>query len=536
MFKLLIVEDEITIREGMEEMINWQQYGIEVCGICEDGLTGYQTFLATKPDILLTDIRMPQMNGLELIEKAQETGYDFLAILLSGYNEFSYAQEGIRLGAHDYLLKPCLPNDILNAVLTAKEKLETARESKVVKKTWDKHLPTLKWQKLSSWLKSADLNYKKHLDDIEELRISLQDANIQVGVIKIHYPTTHNTSKQKDNHYFQTVLDITNKFISDFYNNNYIEVFQHNYEIVWCANVTTSYNEQRLNEHLTSMVLHINKAIEYSISIGVGSIQPSINLLHLSYKEALNVIEYQFYEEASDSFLYSQLAQRAASTLNEPTFHTKAIAEQEEKILHFLEQEEFNLANDQLYSWLHQLSQNSTTSRKNLNMIATAFILELGKLLHRKNIQSNEWIQNQPYQIELITKAESFNELVNLVQENVNIIISLIKSQVPIHKTVKAALEIIHEKYHENITLDWLAKEVFVSTTYLSSLFKQELGINFLDYLHNFRINKSKPLLKDGLKVYAVAKLVGYQDERHFSSTFKKRVGQSPSEYQRKVG
>jgi two-component system, response regulator YesN len=264
MFSLLIVEDEATIREGLMDMIDWHHYDIEVLTPCKDGLEGYHAFMNQKPDILLTDIKMPKMNGIELLKKIKETENNFEAILLSGYGEFSYAKEGIRLGALDYLLKPCIPDEILHSVLKAKTKLENV---KVLEKT------------------------------LHDLKRSVEEI-----------------------------------------------------------------------EH----------------------------------------------------------------------------------------------------------------SKQNSNVI-------------------NEEIQ----------------------------------AKVPVHKTVRSAVDIIQLKYNQNITLDLLAKEVFVSTAYLSSLFKQELGINFLDYLHKYRINEAKKLLKDGLKVYAVAKMVGYQDERHFSTTFKKWTGITPSDFQR---
>src|SRR5690606_20725187 len=103
-----------------------------------------------------------------------------------------------------------------------------------------------------------------------------------------------------------------------------------------------------------------------------------------------------------------------------------------------------------------------------------------------------------------------------------------------LHRTVQAAIDIIHERYQTNLSLELVAREVFVSNTYLSTLFKQELGVNFLDYVHQFRIEQSKSLLLQQLKIFAVAKLVGYQDERHFSHTFKKWMGITPSQYQKR--
>lgn len=101
------------------------------------------------------------------------------------------------------------------------------------------------------------------------------------------------------------------------------------------------------------------------------------------------------------------------------------------------------------------------------------------------------------------------------------------------HPAVQSALAIIHATYNTGLSLDSVAREVFVSMPYLSSLFKQELGINFLDYLHRYRIEQSKLLLKNHMKVCAVARMVGYQEERQFSKTFKKWTGLTPTQYQK---
>jgi len=128
---------------------------------------------------------------------------------------------------------------------------------------------------------------------------------------------------------------------------------------------------------------------------------------------------------------------------------------------------------------------------------------------------------------------DTLDDCTVVLQKIVQSIVEAVSNQKSLHRTVHATIELIKQKYNTNLTLELAAKETFVSNSYLSSLFKQELGVNFLDYLHQYRVEQSKELLRQSYKIYAVSKLVGYQEERHFSSTFKKWTGLTPRQYQK---
>jgi two-component system response regulator YesN len=528
MYKLLIVEDEATIREGLIDMIDWEKYGIEICSTSKDGLEGYQSFMYHKPDILLTDINMPQMDGIELIKKAKESAIDFEAILLSGFNEFNYAKEGIKLGALEYLLKPCLPDEILKTVLKAKSKLDERNQMKEtmvqLKESWNKHAPAMKWQKLLQWMKNEDEKKEEREIDSMELGIFLKNGPVQTGIIFLHQPP--NTENQQT---FELVMDWAHHALADFYQPNSIEIFRHQQDLIWCANVNPNKKEPFLHKRLANLLIKIEHKLGMSACIGIGRTYPSIYSLHSSFAEAQQSIDDHFYKQEHGIFPYKDVI------VAEKKDQTKiiGISEKEEQILNYLEQNEFDEAQQELDAWMILL--NKTNSRKNIHLLATFFLLELDRLLVRKTIKANPWNENLMKDIELISNSTIFAEVDEIIRKNFQRMMEAIKAHEPIHKTIRAAVEIIHARYNQNLTLETLAKEVFVSTTYLSSLFKQELGINFLDFLHKYRINKAKQLLKQDFKVYAVAKMVGYQDERHFSSTFKKWIGLTPSEYQRKM-
>lgn len=130
MLRLIIVDDEKIIRESIRSLIDWESLGIEVVGVCKNGLEAYDAILDSYPDIVLTDIKMPGLSGLELIEKLNDTRENIQFIILSGYSEFEYAKQAMRFGIRHYLLKPCNENQIIEAIEDVKSLLsETAGRS-----------------------------------------------------------------------------------------------------------------------------------------------------------------------------------------------------------------------------------------------------------------------------------------------------------------------------------------------------------------------------------------------------------------------
>ncbi|THF76097.1 response regulator transcription factor [Cohnella fermenti] len=127
MIRMLVADDERIIRDGIVNIVDWTEHGIEVVGAAADGMLAKTMYEAKQPDIVVTDIRMPKLEGLELLRAIREDGRDVKVIILSGYEDFKYAQEAIRLGASDYLLKPIMPDSLVAAVLDVKEELERQR-------------------------------------------------------------------------------------------------------------------------------------------------------------------------------------------------------------------------------------------------------------------------------------------------------------------------------------------------------------------------------------------------------------------------
>lgn len=185
---------------------------------------------------------------------------------------------------------------------------------------------------------------------------------------------------------------------------------------------------------------------------------------------------------------------------------------------------------EKINKFFHKLFSQSTSDKKVIKSALYSFVGTMIKLCFEKNIILSNSDINQVF--EAISKNDKIADVKKVVISFVNLIMDNILKSESKNYIVTKATEYISKNYSQNITLESVAKEVYVTPTYLSILFKRELGINFTDYLHKFRIQKAQEFLKNkALKTYQVANLVGYQDEKYFSQIFKKYTGLSPSQY-----
>ena len=543
--RLLIAEDEDAIREGIVNMIDWNSHQIEVIGEAGNGSEALALMENERPDLLLTDIRMPQMDGLELIEMARLRGYGFRSIILSGYNEFSYAKRAISLGVVDYVLKPCRPEEILKTVLKVKELIEEQRcqekEQLQRDRSWHKNAPLVKSQVLSQWIHHAPVPLERRQELINELSMAIVPEGPQIGLVSFDGDLS---SVEETGQNFvllrYAALNIISETLSPIYKGR-IETFHDGNDLYWIgsgfagADSRKSYRAPaNLKEQIGKLKSNLEKYLKVSISIAVGSCRTHISEAHLSHKEANQAMESRFLNGKGGIYFYTgetgtlEGRPQEVGILDDPELNVL-----EDEMLSAVGAGSYEQALDLLEKWLERFRSNPGCHKQEVNIRATAFVVRLKRLTQEKQVAGFEWKQHLVNWMEQAPQVETLEELSTILNKVMQNVVEAFSKHRPLHRTVITALEIIRTKYNTNLTLDYVAKEAYVSNTYLSSLFRQELGVNFLDYLHQYRVEEAKKLLRQNLKMYAVAKLVGYGEERHFSATFKKWTGLTPSQYQK---
>lgn len=534
MYKLLIIEDEETIREGICSSINWNEHNIFVCAEANNGEEALNLLELHKPDIVLTDIQMPKMNGLEFITQARSKDFIFEAIILTGYADFDYARKSILLGVSDYILKPAQPHEILETVLKVKQKLDSSllmdTQFQLLEQYKENSNHFKKIEKLNYWLhfpKQSETENKVEIVHNLQMNINPSQA-LQVGIIRLVPTNTHFIDDYEL--YKFACLNITTEALSSFYDGK-LEVFYDQDLLVWVGNTDTSYDSNNLLLVLSQLIDSFHHYLKINIYLGIGNPKQSIDDLYVTYQEANQVLQEHYFNKGKNVFFYQDFGDREYKEI----LLDKKLSQLEEELIIQLTNKQYDSALDTLEKWLSYLKECDYYNKDQINLKVITLIVELQKLVHGKTLTKIEWENNLVNWLEQIPNMRTFDEISIILKKIFQNIFELLTSEQSVHRTVQLAQQIIHENYYKNITLESIANEVFVSSSYLSTLFKQELGINFLDYLHQHRITQAKILLAQNYKIYEVAYKTGYKDERNFSTTFKKWNGITPSQFQKET-
>jgi len=534
--KIIIAEDEHSFRRGIVEAIDWQLYDVEIAGEAENGREALELMKQQPAELLLTDIRMPHMNGLDLIRKAKEAGFSFHSVLLTGYNEFDYAKEAISLGVSDYLLKPCMPHDILRVVLDVKKKIEASEQEEraltEINRTWSRSIQLLKNQVLSQWITQPVMPLEDRTMSMREYNLSLQPESIVVGRIELDTAeNNHGTRSNRDLELLRyAIMNIADETLKPLYSKK-LEVFRFGEEMLWIGNCPEGANNVDHGEMMALLKKNLESYLMLSVSLALSSIKQSVNDAKIAYEEASHAMGVRFYQGNGGVFFYTDMKSQQQ---DKPAIWEDPYLDRTEKeLLAHLQSGQYGGAVDVIEAGISYLKNQPSYPRPEIIWRVNGLIMELRRLATERYSVSIEWQNNLVNWMESIPTMKTLDECSAILQKIVQSIVEAASNMKQLHRTVQATIELISTKYHTNLTLEIAAKETFVSNSYLSWLFKQELGVNFLDYLHQFRIERAKELLKSSYKIYAVAKLVGYSEERHFSSTFKKWTGMTPSQYQK---
>ncbi|MFC5647697.1 response regulator [Paenibacillus solisilvae] len=538
MLKLLIVEDEEATREGLRSLINWESLGITISGLAANGMEALRMFEALPADLLLTDIRMPLMDGLQLIAELRKRGHDIPCVLLSGYNEFEYAQRAMRSGVSDYVIKPCSPDEILAvfATLTARiaEERRHTDELKGLAQQLHVHLPHAKTQLFRQWLNYPAMVTEKRLEQMKSVEMAIGYEHVIVMTFQIDSRMLENLN------YDETGTQLLNFAAANIIKESLehallqpIEIVQEGDLIVAIGNGLIEWIGDKLHTGLVLVAANLKQFLNLTASAGISRSQTDINKLHIAYREALEALELRFFRGAGHYF-YSEAAGQKKESLPDCINPVELLKLEQSALEHMRGSLYAEVLND-TERWLAAFQADYHQSRKQINGRALLFLNRLLHVAQERDSSETDLLGYFDQISEQLQLNETLEELSGFVYGSIRRIVEVLNPQKAPKRKVQQALDYIEEHYRSSgLSLAGVAKALFVSSTYLSTLFKQELGVNFLDYVHQYRIEKAKARLQAGdQKIQTVAREVGYFDEAHFTRTFKKWTGTLPSQYKK---
>ena len=531
MYKILIVDDEELVRKAIVAKLDWAGIGFSEVEQAEDGEQALEIALRFKPHIVLTDIRMPFMDGLELAERLKVQLPQTKVIILSGHDEFEYAQEAIKAGVMDYILKPVHAAGLKELMEKARQLLDIELEEKEklykLKIQLHQSLPLLKDKFLVSLVNNSvsEHELEKRLEYLE-IQFLWQSFIVCVSEIDNLNVLAESKSAEDTELLMFSFLNISSELIgssgivfNDF-NSRQIIIYNYLYD-----NEHPDLNG--LYEILETIRNNMSKYFNITVTAGIGREVQSPKDLHISYKDALHVLDYKVVMGKNRIYDIKDLGYRKS----EIHYPIDSINE----LLSKIKLEDMEAVAQSTEKFFGELLEKKNITSDNIKIIMSELINGAQKIIMEIKDESKEPVDLDFGIYEEIGKYETLEEMKTVV----------FRYLTGINKTIHAArnsrnLQIINraKQYidknykQDDLSLNQIAAIVSVSPGYLSILFRKETNQTFIEYLTMVRMEKAKELLKTStLKSYEVAYNVGYSDPHYFSLSFKKYTGVTPSDY-----
>ena len=527
---VFLVEDEVIIRNGVKKSIDWEQEGYFFAGEASDGELAYPIILKEKPDIVITDIRMPFMDGLELSRLVKEKLPDIRIVLLTGYGEFEYAKEAIQIGVTDYLLKPISAAKLLEALGKIRDQIWKEQEEKELLARYAKEMrenTELEKNKFFNQLLIGSLAIGQAIEKGRKYGMDLTAANYQIVLFKI----MHLPESQEETQHIVEACDQIEEQVDAL---PYVSKFQRGTD-GWAFLVLGDDPEQTgQREHTLEEVLRgvLGQWSQLEYFGAKGSVVERLRRISESFKVADRVFASRFVLAPNQILDETSVKEVHAEDFEmDGIVHVNDLRSMLGRFLNNGTREEVGEFCDAYLGELQQEQLSSNILRQYLIVDVSVEILAFVRKLSPDSEFERE-AENLKRLLQNTQSVEDFrNYLVGFLQKTIDV-----RDTVSGRKytdVIEAAKREIEENYMtEDISLNTVSVKVGMSPSYFSSVFSKEMGMTFVEYLTEVRMNKAKELIMcSPMKMSEIAFEVGYRDPHYFSYIFKKTQGCSPKEY-----
>jgi len=511
MKNVFIADDESAIREGLKCIIDWNALGFEICGEAGNGEDALHDILKLKPDLVLLDIRMPRLQGTEIVKEAREHHFKGRFIILSGFPDFKYAQTAIRYGVDFYLTKPIDEVELTDAVKSVSEMLE--REmllSSAMKQYQEESKRTI----LHDILTNPGDSKK-----IDPTIIKLSASVYQIVIYKNYDPGAYGLTYR-----FSDLLKLANTGNDSFES---INIDQKDVILL-----KGSFAMERFRDFLRHYEYSPQKGSPLdSLFLTYGRPIYKVEDIHYSYEDASALLSRRFFcEQNQHAVGYEQLPDFGnASCRTSPEEAGKYCGKFCECILSHNQK--------MLVETLRALEKTlyySQAEIPGIKLFLTDIFLQIKQTINHVNCTADIPFPANASIIDLIENKYYLHEIIMFFSEQFKIIMNAIGSTSS-ENVIEDVLSYINQNYRDNIKLDTIAPLFGYNSSYLGKIFNQKMGESFNSYIDHIRINNSKILLlQNNMKVYEIAEYVGYKSVDYFHKKFKKYVGVSPVEFKKK--
>ena len=530
MLKIFLVEDEFVVRQGIKNNVNWEARGYEFCGEASDGEVAFPMIQKLKPDIVITDIKMPFMDGLELAKLIKKELPWTEIIILTGHEKFEYAKEAIKIGVAQYLSKPISGDELLKEVDLLAERIYEKRREREIKEKYRLEMEEnfLKERKdLFGHLVAGSKSMPELLEIAKELNMDLSALWYNIVLFKVK------AQKRASDEYSNRIVEIEQS-INELGKSENILVFDRNLEgkaFLFKADSVEELEGQQASilkrlEELLSEYRHI----EYFG--GIGMPVNRLSELRASFEKASRAFAHRYLVEENcimDSKEIGQNIIRERDDFNITSVDTKQI--DRGKIREFLKvgvKDEIVYFVEEFFKDLNKGAMESNIFRQYITMDCYFGVVDFIEGLQ----MSKENIEPLDINSDILKNADNATSyIVRILTQAIELRDSVASNKYG--DIVQEIMRYIEENYAmEELSLNVVASHVNFSPNHLSMVFSQQTGQTFIKYLTDYRMNKAKELLRcSSEKSSTIAQQVGYKDPHYFSYLFKKTQNMTPTQY-----
>ncbi len=534
MYKVVLVEDETVIREGIRDNIPWEEHGFSFVGEAGDGEMALSVIRQTKPDLLITDVKMPFMDGLSLCKIVSEEFPKMKIIIISGYDDFEYARQAINIGVDQYLLKPITKMNLKKALEEIREKLELEngpQDYQVQYTNEMKEYEQFERRHFFEKILEGEFSVMEIYDEAGKLGIDLTASayNLLFFTIKEKSRLSEEIQEQ-----FEESMDEIIQFVLRY--PQYV-LFRWN---VNAYGVLVKAEESTITDLITRLVDKLSQVCESDTSIeqwyiSLGKQVERLSLLAESYQTANHHMAYRFLVN-DEHILSAETLEKYLGSSEEPNLNAVDSAKMNPDIIRdFLSQGDKSEIADFVASYVggikDALRSNMFRDYVVLNIRFTVIAYAEG---HGSSQEELSNLMEREYS-DMHLKAEEVEEyFIDMLSAALTIRDR--ESDVLSNRVLHRAMEYVDKNFeNEDISLNEVAAKVNVSPSYLSTVFSQNAEKTFIEYVTGKRMEKAKKLLKTtDMSSGEIAAKVGYKDPHYFSFVFKKTQGMSARDYRTK--
>ncbi|MGN8632404.1 response regulator [Blautia sp. HCP3S3_G3] len=535
MYRILLVDDEILVRDAIRENIDWAGMDCELVGDCQNGQEAAEFVNKHPVDIVLTDICMPYMDGMELSHFLHDNYPDIVIVIFSGFGEFEYAKKAIQYNVSEYLLKPITAMELTAVIGRMKEKVDQRQKEKrklenltKASENYRKNAQIIRSKAIEALVGcSQDVN--ESLAQLKNMGIELVGPNYRVAVFDIDlYSDMYkvDVEKRQESALMAFVLYNISNEIAERESAGIAYQEGSNRVCILFQGVRTRDSNNKIRSICREIQQKVKEVIGIEVSMGIGGWVRNLEDLILSHDVAAKAIQYRYL--LGGSLLLDMEEKKPNREIS--LYDT---LEQLTDSLKTGKKETMELC----LSRMEQEIKDALVEKSRACMYLQQIVRAVGSASESLQTEREEPLRGSETLLRNVTEQSTFQQAIGLVKEYAEEVFEKLSSlnSSSGQRQASLALDYIQNNYMDpNLSLNSICSYLSISTSYFSTIFKEVTGETFMEVLIRTRMDKARELLENTtLKNYEIAEKVGFSDPHYFGISFKKITGKTPTEYAR---